>query len=118
MPGIAIIPSINLIIISSNLEKYPATIPITDPKTAANIATDKPAEESAGSKSFGIPAYFFISGIYLPEDGDPEVATVEADATNKFSPGDDSKEDEEADVEFVDVEPEPDDVELRVGVPR
>ena len=47
-----------------------------------------------------------------------QVATVEADATNKFSPGDDSKEDEEADVEFVDVEPEPDDVELRVGVPR
>ena len=40
-----------------------------------------------------------------------QVATVEADSTNKFSPGDDSKEDEEADMEFVDVEPEPDYVE-------
>ena len=47
----------------------------------------------------------------LITSGDLQVATVEADATNKFSPGDDSKEDEEADMEFVDVEPEPDYVE-------
>lgn len=26
----------------------------------------------AGSRSFGIPAFFFISGIYVPEEGDPE----------------------------------------------
>ena len=48
---------------------------------------------------------------YEPSFEGLQVATVEADATNKFSPGYDSKEDEEADVEFVDVEPEPDYVE-------